>query len=189
MDPITLSLLSALTPAISQLMMKSIEDYHAKNSKGTYLYVKHGSRHKLVADIQKALVEQGSLLRVDGIYGRRTQLEILKFQANHDLRADGVCGPFTIALLLGNTLLENITVPEDSFPKALVLQRGSKGIITKAVQEALLDFGCMVDVDGIYGKDTYDAVCRFQAYLGIPVDGKCGPQTFAILFKQDSVVR
>lgn len=77
--------------------------------------------------------------------------------------------------------------PEDGIPgsKTLagcpLLKRGSRGNITKLMQERLISLGynCgSCGADGINGKDTYNAVRAFQADHGLEDDGECGQRTW-----------
>jgi N-acetylmuramoyl-L-alanine amidase len=55
---------------------------------------------------------------------------------------------------------------------------GSRGSEVKAIQEKLKERGLYKgSVDGIYGKNTKDAVIKFQKQNGLAQDGIAGPQT------------
>lgn len=56
-----------------------------------------------------------------------------------------------------------------------------KGEDVRSVQKALKDAGFEIDVDGILGPDTGEAVETFQKYNGLTVDGVVGPATLAAL--------
>ena len=56
---------------------------------------KLGSRGAVVKQIQTALH-----LIADGIYGQNTKAAVEAFQREHNLTADGVVGPATLALLI-----------------------------------------------------------------------------------------
>jgi len=51
------------------------------------------------------------------------------------------------------------------------------GSDVRAVQEALRRAGLQVELDGIYGQDTAEAVKEFQRQRGMYVDGTVGPAT------------
>jgi hypothetical protein len=53
-----------------------------------------------------------------------------------------------------------------------VLQYGDRGTDVEALQEAL-----EIEVDGIYGRETYEAVKEFQEDRGLVVDGIAGTET------------
>jgi len=57
---------------------------------------------------------------------------------------------------------------------------GSKGEQVRLVQEKLKQYGYLTGaVDGIFGKETYDAVVWFQRKNGLTVDGVVGKATAA----------
>ena len=59
-----------------------------------------GSRGKEVRNIQQRLKNWGYYKgSVDGIYGTKTKAAVVKFQKNHDITADGICGPKTLELI------------------------------------------------------------------------------------------
>ncbi len=57
-----------------------------------------------------------------------------------------------------------------------------RGSDVEQVQKSLVDRGFAVDVDGIYGPQTRDAVINFQKKFGLEVDGVVGPLTWTALF-------
>ncbi len=63
-------------------------------------YSSMGSRGQEVRKIQQRLKEwdyyKGS---VDGIYGTKTKQAVIKFQKNHGITADGICGSKTLELI------------------------------------------------------------------------------------------
>lgn len=59
---------------------------------------------------------------------------------------------------------------------------GSKGTQVRQIQEKLRQYGYMTAAaDGVFGKDTYDAVVYFQRKNGLKVDGIVGKRTAAAL--------
>lgn len=65
----------------------------------------------------------------------------------------------------------------------MLLEIGSKGDLVKQVQHAINKLGytpALVE-DGIFGRDTYQAVQWAQRLKGIPADGIVGPQTLQAL--------
>lgn len=58
--------------------------------------LKKGSRGNSVRWLQYALNKRGAHLIVDGIFGEKTRQAVIKFQQDHDLVPDGICGPITI---------------------------------------------------------------------------------------------
>lgn len=66
--------------------------------------------------------------------------------------------------------------------KAAVLSTGSRGERVTLIQQRLKDWGYYTgEVDGIFGRATYQAVVRFQRSNGLAVDGRVGEKTAAAL--------
>lgn len=61
-------------------------------------------------------------------------------------------------------------------------QRGTKGPLAAAIQAALCDAGCSLDIDGEFGPKTENALREFQRKNNLEVDGVAGPATYAKLF-------
>lgn len=64
---------------------------------------------------------------------------------------------------------------------AATLTIGSRGQDVTKLQQALKDRGYNVNVDGIYGSQTKNAVKEFQRDNGLTVDGIAGTKTLAAL--------
>ncbi len=62
-----------------------------------------------------------------------------------------------------------------------IVKRGSTGPIVKELQQQLHAEGYPVVIDGIFGKETYLAVCRLQQRSGLYADGIVGKDTWCIL--------
>ena len=59
---------------------------------------------------------------------------------------------------------------------------GERGEDVRRVQQKLKQWGYFKgDVDGVFGKKTYDAVVRFQKKNGLPADGIAGKKTLAAM--------
>lgn len=72
--------------------------------------------------------------------------------------------------------------PEDRMPRLLKLRAPYlEGDDVRELQEVLNGHGMGLDVDGIFGPATRDALQKFQEHAGLEVDGICGPATRAEL--------
>ncbi len=66
------------------------------------------------------------------------------------------------------------------------LKQGAKGQAVKDLQEALKALGLKPGaIDGVFGKQTEDAVKAFQSRVGIPADGIAGPVTWLNIDEAD----
>lgn len=134
-----------------------------------------GATGQEVRDLQSALRARGAPIRVDGIFGPKTEAAVRSFQAQNGAKLDGVVGPETQALL---------DAPADSFTRSSALREGASGSKVRALQQQLADRGYGLAVDGEFGPQTTAAVRRFQRNAGIRADGVVGPQTRAALAGQ-----
>ena len=66
---------------------------------------------------------------------------------------------------------------------ATVYKLGSRGTAVRTIQQKLNDLGYAdLNVDGVYGKSTVDAVVRYQTANGLKADGKVGRRTMTKMF-------
>lgn len=61
--------------------------------------LKNGSKGESVKWLQWELNQQGANLKVDGIFGKQTELAVVLYQKGHRLSPDGIAGKYTIASL------------------------------------------------------------------------------------------
>lgn len=151
-----------------------------------------GDRGSQISAIQQALVKQGSAITVDGDYGAGTQAAVRAFQASHGLEADGIVGEQTYAALMGDAMPENLSsqyAAGATTRASAVADSAAFPLVTaqnevKVVQEALRAQGYTVDVDGLFGVGTEQAVRAYQAANGLEADGVVGQETFYSLTGQ-----
>ena len=144
-----------------------------------------GDRGAQIAAIQQALVQNGSDIVVDGDYGTGTQEAVRMFQASRGLDADGIVGAATYRELMGEDMPENTTsqfVEKTNFRNQAVEQFTFPMVTAnneiRVIQQSLANQGYNVDVDGVFGVGTEQAVRKFQASHGLEVDGVVGKATF-----------
>jgi hypothetical protein len=63
----------------------------------------------------------------------------------------------------------------------VLLRKGSQGTTVVQLQEMLKKRGYPVQPDGVFGQQTFIAVCRFQEENGLPADGIAGKDTWDLL--------
>jgi murein DD-endopeptidase MepM/ murein hydrolase activator NlpD len=127
-----------------------------------------------VAALQVALAARGLYgATIDGVYGRRTERGVRRFQRRRGLVVDGIAGPQTKRALgrLGRPRLGR-----------RVLRSHRIGFDVSQLQFLLAwhGFPCG-SFDGGFGPRTRFALRRFQRWARIGVDGVAGPETFAAL--------
>lgn len=62
-----------------------------------------------------------------------------------------------------------------------MIEHGAEGDTVSELQEALVELGYDIAVDGIFGDDTHAAVVDFQSNNGLDADGIVGPNTWEAL--------
>lgn len=58
-----------------------------------------------------------------------------------------------------------------------LIRKGDRGALVVALQTSLKALGHAVEVDGVFGPATEQAVKALQGGFGIPADGIAGPKT------------
>ena len=125
---------------------------------------------------------------ITGKYGGLTQEAVRLFQKEHDLDADGIAGPKTLAklaALMGESVSNGLpslgTALAPSVQNGMTtLRHGMQGDTVKQLQEDLdeLDYYSGT-VTGRFGNLTKEAVRLFQKDHGLTSDGVAGPKTLA----------
>jgi peptidoglycan hydrolase-like protein with peptidoglycan-binding domain len=127
-----------------------------------------------VRTLQHLLRARGQAVAVDGVFGPETEAAVRAFQTGKGLSADGIVGPQTWPALI------------------VTVRQGSRGDAVRGVQEEFQfrnqsgDPNQGLQVDGIFGPRTNEAVRGFQQALSldvpsVAVDGIVGPVTWRAL--------
>ena len=135
--------------------------------------IKRGSKGEVVELVQRMLNEKGYACgSADGIFGAKTESAVRSYQKAKGLSVDGIVGDNTYAKLLADSLLKN----------------GSRGELVKQMQTRLNEQGYKAGTaDGIFGRNTEQAVKALQSVAGITVDGKVGKNTWTALLEGTGV--
>lgn len=138
---------------------------------------------------------------IDGIFGRRTEATVRKFQEVFNLMSDGIVGPATwnamVRLYTAVTRLAELRSQGQQFyainwnpPNAL--QIGSTGEKVRQLQYMLAILSEFIpaipsiDIDGIYGRNTRAAVLSVQRRFGLPETGVTDAMTWDFIYDQYS---
>ncbi len=124
-------------------------------------------KHQQTGDLVKVaqyLTGYAEMNTATGVYDADFVAYMVSWQTNHGLTADGVIGPKTWEKIAAKA-------------KTCSTSKNKKSAYTCAVQ--ILVGG--IEVDGIYGKNTKNAVASFQAASKLSADGICGSKTWAAL--------
>lgn len=124
---------------------------------------------------------------VDSYYGSDTENAVRRFQSYYGLAVDGMAGKEVYKKLTGKKSTTSKKKTGSSFKiPSRTLSQGSRGQDVRNLQQALASIHFYPNknaknngVDGIYGKDTANAVRRFQSvYIPDQVDGIAGKNTY-----------
>lgn len=139
------------------------------------------------------------LATVDGIYGSRTEEAVRRFQEIFDLEPDGIVGPATwYALVRLYTAVTNLSELRSqgqqyysinwSYPNAL--NEGDTGDKVRHLQYMLSVLSAYIqnipalEVDGIFGPSTRQAVLAAQRWFGLPQTGAVDEATWDEIYDQ-----
>ncbi len=142
--------------------------------------IEKGAEGEDVMELQKRLMELG-YLDIDeptSYFGHATKEAVKRFQRQHELQQDGICGNETIMKVYS----------EDAKP--YVMLEGAEGDDIVAFQEQLVELGYLESnqVTGYYGTDTLSAVEKFQHRNHLTEDGKAGAKTLEAINSPDARV-
>ena len=141
------------------------------------------------------------IANVDGIFGSRTEASVRAFQEIFDLTPDGIVGPATwYALVRLYTAVTNLSelrsqgqqfyAIEWSYPNSYY--EGDRGNNIRLLQYMLSVLSAYipeiprVEVDGIFGPATREAVLAAQRWFGLPQTGSVDATTWDEIYDQFS---
>ncbi len=152
-------------------------DYSLLMSNGARTYMASiGDEGTDISEMQKRLYELDYLKKKPtGVFDEDTEKAVKLFQEKNDLEIDGKVGTQTKECMYS----ENVV--------AFSLGFGDYGDDVLKYQQKLYDLGYLSTTpDGKYGKDTINAVKRFQERNDIIVDGHIGPSTRQAILAPDA---
>ncbi len=132
-----------------------------------------------------------------GEFGKSTKAAVTRFQKIFDLAADGIVGKstwykissiYTAVARLAELDSEGNTLGIGTVPPDITLRQGSRGqdvITLQYLLDVISEYYPNVPAvsqDGIFGKDTKDAVTAFQNMMQLTPDGIVGSLTWNALY-------
>ncbi|MEG0693098.1 MAG: peptidoglycan-binding protein [Oscillospiraceae bacterium] len=129
----------------------------------------------------------------DGTFGVETENAVKEFQRIFDLTPDGIVGKSTWYKIkstyngvkrLSELSSEGLKLEEITYLHPTIIQEGSMGDPVKIVQYYLNIIAYfnqtipLIDMDGVFGPQTKDAVLAFQRFYGLTQDGIVGAETW-----------
>ena len=171
--------------------------------------VRRGDEGEDAKLVQKRLIELGYLTgKADGKFGSASQAALKKFQQKHGLKADGVAGGDTFAILFSHNALSQdaivtaapTAVPVTPAPTAtptpapltkencITIRKGVSGDVVKRLQQRLTELGYYISsMDGVCKDDDVAAIKAFQRANGLSVDGVAGYDTQSKLYSLSAI--
>lgn len=159
-----------------------------------------GSSGRAVLQMQSALNRISEnypaipkIASVDGLFGPETDAAVRAFQEIFNITPDGIIGPATWnrinAIYVAVTRLSELRSEGqryrfDRYTQPEVLSLGSSNNYVSALQYMLSVLSEFIpeipslEVDGVYGIDTRDAVLAYQQFAGLTPSGLVGPATW-----------
>ncbi len=138
---------------------------------------------------------------VDGIYGSRTEEAVRRFQEIFNLTPDGIVGPatwyalvrlYTAVTRLGELRSQGQQFYSISWEYPNSLEQGDTGEKVRHLQYMLSVLSSYIsavpplDVDGIFGTETRNAVIGAQQFFGLPQTGRVDERTWDEIYDQFS---
>ncbi len=164
---------------IGQAACRGVCDYfevvYTEPDRDSYPILRNNSTGRYVRYLQFLLKTKGYALgNVDGVFGPNTRAAVIAFQQANGLAPDGVVGRRTWYKL------NNFT------PTARTIRHGDYGEEVRYLQQKLYSKLYNVGpIDGIFGRQTRQAVREFQQENGLGVDGIVGRNTWNAVQNDD----
>ncbi len=142
-----------------------------------------GDSGPAVAEICDRLLRIGAIEKTSQVIDEVIEAAIKKFQQSRGITVDGIVGPETFRRLeearwsLGDRILR--------FTPGHLIHGDDVSSLQRKLNDLGFDSG---RVDGIFGKNTENALKEFQQSTGIPIDGICGPEVFKAIERLNRVV-
>ncbi|MED2970920.1 SpoIID/LytB domain-containing protein [Fictibacillus sp. B-59209] len=156
--------------------------------------LKKGMSGNDVGKLQSYLIKLGQTLKADKKFGTQTYNAVVSFQKKNKLNATGTADFKTLnAIVKANTtasaakpLAPAVPVP---YPEGFkrTLKSGHQGPDVRLLQAYLTKAGYRVGVDEVFGKNTFEALRKFQQSIKYKDNGIAGPKTLTRLVLKATV--
>ncbi len=117
----------------------------------------------------------------NGTFDDQTLAALKKFQSLNGLTVDGVFGSQSVAVLLSSAARDADSAPLSYTALSLDSVDGDLKLVS-ALQQALVDLGYPLSVDGKFGAKTHESVVYFQQINALPTNGVADSLTQSLLF-------
>lgn len=189
------------TPTPSPTPLPTFKQPGGKVSKGS-----RGADAKLV---QQRLIDLGYLKgKADGVFGTDSVKALKAFQTMNDLKADGVAGSGTNAVLFSHLarpadyVAPAVPTPTPAWAptptpsyepvtkeNVVVIRQGVTGVAVLRLQQRLTQLGYYsASMDGVCKADDVAAIRAFQRMNGLSVDGVAGYDTQSVLYAATAIM-
>ncbi len=182
--PATLQLLYQGNPLSAPVIASTTAPQHAT--------LKQGMSGLDVMQLQQYLQDFGYYGdAIDGTFGATTFVALQAFQARNELKADGIAGQETLALLFsgnvkmaaGFTQQAQQQQPQVAATARTSMKQGDEGQDVYDLQTRLNTLGYLAETpSGTYGAATATAVRTFQEKNSLKADGVAGPATLTAMY-------
>ena len=167
--------------------------------------VRSGSTGRDARLVQQRLIDLGYLNdRADGDFGSKSVAALKAFQQKNGLKADGVCGSGTSAVLFSWLALSADYIPlATPVPTAevsttwapitkenvVLVKQGVTGSAVLRLQNRLTELGYYQSAeDSVCKADDVAAIRAFQRMNGLTVDGIAGYDTQVLLYSDNAIM-
>ena len=136
-----------------------------------------------VTALQQRLQQLGYLTAVSGTYDTATVAAVRVFQTAHSLTVDGLAGKNTLTTLFSASA-QAYTADLDSYTTMHIYYRDNVPSVSRVtpMQQALLNLGYVVTVNGSFDELTHNALVQFQMRNNLTPSGAADPATQRLLF-------
>ncbi|MDI9520720.1 MAG: peptidoglycan-binding protein [Bacillota bacterium] len=140
--------------------------------------LKSGMKGADVKELQTRLAGLKYKLTINSVYDEKTREAVTSFQKQNYLKADGIFGSASAALLLSGSA-RSATEPKLSYTTLRIDNKGDK--VTQ-MQKALKALKYPLSVNGSYDVPTHQSVVAFQQRNGLAITGVADPMTQSAIF-------